>query len=291
MKKTQPKKDYFQETTDKLLLLLEKGAKPWEKPWTSVPFQNPISGTIYKGINPLLCGIDSLAKGYGSPYFLTFDQASQNGWKIKKGSKGTPLRWGGIVSKEVESEDGGTKKESFNTCKWYILFNMDCVDDSESEKKISDVVKPVIKEAVTEHSLSDFIKATGASVNHGGSEAFYSPTLDRINLPHPSDFNTQDGYNATLLHEIAHWTGHESRCARDLSGKFGSKKYAAEELVAEIASAMLCDRFGFSSELENHASYLSHWMTLLKEDSKAFFNAASKATKASTYLLELAGEV
>jgi antirestriction protein ArdC len=57
---------------------------------------------------------------------------------------------------------------------------------------------------------------------------------DRIVLPGRSAFETADGYYATALHELAHWTGHKSRLDRDFTGRFGTEAYAVEELIAEI---------------------------------------------------------
>jgi antirestriction protein ArdC len=87
------------------------------------------------------------------------------------------------------------------------------------------------------------------------------------------------------LHELSHWTGHRSRLARDLTGRFGSKCYAAEELVAELSAAFLCASLGVDCALEHHASYVKNWNELLTEDSRAVITAASKAQAAADYLL------
>jgi antirestriction protein ArdC len=86
-----------------------------------------------------------------------------------------------------------------------------------------------------------------------------------------------------LIHELTHWTGHSSRCDRDLSGRFGTQKYAYEELIAELGAAFTCNTLGISSAIENHASYLDNWLAVLKGDNKAFLRASSAATKASMF--------
>jgi len=72
-----------------------------------------------------------------------------------------------------------------------------------------------------------------------------------------------------------------------LKNRFGSKNYAAEELVAELCAAFLCAEFGFDGDLR-HAGYIEHWIELLKADKRAFFTACSQASKAADYLRGLA---
>jgi antirestriction protein ArdC len=81
-----------------------------------------------------------------------------------------------------------------------------------------------------------------------------------------------------------HWTGHPTRLARDLSNRFGSEGYAREELVAEIASAFLCAKHSIQPTVR-HADYIGNWLTILKNDNRAVFQAASMASKAADFLL------
>jgi antirestriction protein ArdC len=83
-----------------------------------------------------------------------------------------------------------------------------------------------------------------------------------------------------------HWSGHETRLKRELSTRFGSESYAAEELVAELTSAFLCAELGVQGELR-HSGYIGHWIKLLKSDPRAIFTAASKASQAADYLRSL----
>jgi antirestriction protein ArdC len=88
---------------------------------------------------------------------------------------------------------------------------------------------------------------------------------------------------ATSLHECGHWTGHKSRLDRDLKSRFNEKAYAAEELVAELNAAFLCAHLGITGQLR-HADYIASWISLLKQDDRAIFTAASQASKAADYL-------
>ncbi len=81
-----------------------------------------------------------------------------------------------------------------------------------------------------------------------------------------------------------HWTGHASRLNRDHSGSFGSKSYAREELVAEMAGAFVCASLGIVPTVR-HADYIGSWLELLREDNRAVVRAASAASKAADFLL------
>jgi antirestriction protein ArdC len=127
-----------------------------------------------------------------------------------------------------------------------------------------------------------------ARIRHWGAEAFYSPILDQITMPEPGLFRDLDHYHATLAHELSHWTGHQSRLARQMSGRFGSEAYAMEELVAELSSAMLGAELGLPVDhLDHHASYLASWLKVLKADSRAILTVAAKAEEAASLLLRL----
>ncbi|WP_247522881.1 zincin-like metallopeptidase domain-containing protein, partial [Bradyrhizobium sp. 145] len=82
----------------------------------------------------------------------------------------------------------------------------------------------------------------------------------------------------------AHASGHPSRLNRDMSGSFGTKKYAFEELVAEIASAFGCASLGIVPTVR-HADYIGSWLDVLREDNRAIVRAASQASKVADYLL------
>ena len=89
------------------------------------------------------------------------------------------------------------------------------------------------------------------------------------------------------FHELSHWPGHKSRLDRDLKNRFGSRQYAAEELIAELGAAFLCAEFGFDGDVRS-AGYIGNWIELLKADKRAFFTACSQASKAAEYLRGLA---
>jgi antirestriction protein ArdC len=284
--------DKFQLVTDKLIALIEQGVKPWTKPWHSAPYQNLITEHQYTGINPLLCTIDMIIHEWEYPFFVGFAQAKQQGWTIKKGSKSTWIRWGGTNVKETEDpETGETKKEFASAFKWMNIFNVACLDDSQSENKIGDRLEKLV--SITDSINNEprleiveaFIKKHNPNTQFGGNVACYHPGTDTIRMPVYEDFTSAIAYYSTYIHELTHWTGHSTRCARPLIGQFGSQAYAFEELVAELGAAMVCNQIGIDSNLEHHAAYLDDWLSILKGDRKAFFQAAGKAASAANYLI------
>ena len=99
------------------------------------------------------------------------------------------------------------------------------------------------------------MQASGAQIrHHAGDGAYYAPAIDAIHMPNRERFHDAAGYYATALHELGHWTGHETRLARDLSNPFGSEGYAREELRAEIASMILGDELGIGHDPGQHAA-------------------------------------
>jgi antirestriction protein ArdC len=106
-------------------------------------------------------------------------------------------------------------------------------------------------------------------------------------MPAFDGFKGADHFYNVLFHELTHWTAHKSRLDRDLKNRFGSRNYAAEELIAELGAAFLCAEFGFDGDVRN-AGYIANWIELLKADKRAFFTACSQASKSTEYLRGLA---
>ncbi|MFL6839166.1 MAG: zincin-like metallopeptidase domain-containing protein [Bradyrhizobium sp.] len=128
------------------------------------------------------------------------------------------------------------------------------------------------------------MRSTRADIREGHGEAYYVPSQDFISIPEFETFRGADHFYGVVFHELTHWTGHKSRLDRDLKNRFGSRNYAAEELIAELGAAFLCAEFSFDGDLR-HAAYNASWIDLLKDDKRAFFTACSQASKAAEYLL------
>lgn len=282
------KTDIYQEVTDRIIEVMEKGQLPWLKPWENsgkgdaviqLPY-NGISGKNYSGVNTLLLFVRSMEAGFSSNAWLTYKQAQDLGGNIIKGEKGTMVTYWGkfTVSEEVNGEDTA---KNIPFVKKYTVFNLEQCENISTEK--FQELKPMVRPEGFD-DLESFIAATGAVIRHGGDKAaYYGSSRDFIIMPRVEQFTETEGYYGTLLHELTHWTGHSKRCDRNLSGRFGTESYAMEELIAEMGSAFTSAQFGINCELQ-HASYLQSWLKVLKEDKKAIFTAASKAQAAANYL-------
>ena len=121
------------------------------------------------------------------------------------------------------------------------------------------------------------------------TKAYYVPSRDEIHLPNRRTFSSLSGFWGTAMHELAHWTGHESRLNRDMRHSFGSQKYAREELIAEVSSWLLAVTLGTPHEPQNSASYLASWVRDFKDKPRELYSAISQAQKVVDYLLETAG--
>ena len=128
----------------------------------------------------------------------------------------------------------------------------------------------------------DAIAATGAEIRHGGNRAYFDVLGDFVQLPIKDSFNSPAAYYSTALHEIIHWSGHESRQNRiDKLARFGDANYAVEELIAELGAAFLTAAVGIPNErtLDNSTAYLATWLAVLRSDNRAIFTAATAASQ------------
>ena len=129
------------------------------------------------------------------------------------------------------------------------------------------------------------------------SSPHYNLSKDFIKVPLKNQYKTSDSnegifadgqeFYATLLHEMAHSTGPKGRLNRDLNGSFGDKKYAKEELVAELSAALISSTMGFDKRInDNNAKYVSSWLKVLKEEPSFIKTVLSDVGKASDMIIE-----
>jgi antirestriction protein ArdC len=250
--------------------------------------QNAGTGRKYSGINVLILWAEVVAKGHASQRWLTYRQAEAAGGNVRRGEKGTVICYADRFTPKAEqeqarSEDREARQVAF--LKRFVVFNID-----QCEGLPDDYAAPMVSpDPVLAISEADaLIAATGAQVNIGGGEAFYSPRHDFVQVPPQAAFHEPINWYRTALHELGHWTGHATRLDRDQKGGFGSEAYAKEELVAEMAAAFTCASLGIAPTVR-HSDYIASWLSVLRDDDKAIFRAASQASKASDFLLAFAG--
>ncbi len=283
-KSRKPKRDIYDTATDRIIAALEQGAAPWVRPWTATGSGMPRNGSTgrnYNGVNVLLLWAESHAKGYDSGEWFTYRQAKALGGNVRKGEKGTGIVFWRFLEKSGTDDAGEETTRKIPMARAYTVFNREQCDGLPEPKEAPKVA--TLSEAERHEQAERFIAATRADVRHGGGRAFYSPTLDYVQLPRFETFKDGASYYATGLHELTHWTGHTSRCARDFENRFGSQAYAAEELVAELGAAFLCAELGIDGQLQ-HPEYIKSWLKVLRGDKRAIFTAASKARQAAQYL-------
>lgn len=282
--------DVYSRVTEKIIEDLERGVRPWAKPWNASHTEGRITlplrhnGVPYRGVNILLLWGAALERGYVSNRWMTFKQALEQGANVRKGEHGTLVVYANSVTKTEAGENGEETEREIPFMKGYVVFNVEQIEGLP--EGYQDVPAPQGEPLELIEEAEEFFRKTGATIRHGGNRAYYSRGLDLIQLPPADTFRDAKSYAATKAHELTHWTSAPARLDRALGKRFGDEAYAAEELIAEMGAAFLCAQLGIEPEIrEDHAAYLDHWMKVLKADKRAIFTAASHAQKACDFLL------
>jgi len=288
--------------------LVNKIREEGQLPWTNglkIDFSqhNPISGTRYKGANILRLYVSSLQHEFTDPRWVTMAQLNdlnkkegrteENRYKVRKGSKGTKVEFWDIIKKDSKRYEEYTKnwsqerkeqqKGDIVIGKAYTVFNA-----SQIENFPELVKEPDLTQDEQSKELETIIANSEAPISYDGSgQNFYNFKEDSIHLTNREAFENSQQFYSTALHEIAHSTGHETRLNRDLTGEFGYKKYAIEELNAEFASAFLNNRYDIGrsqAQLDNHAAYLQSWAQEIENDPNVLFKSIQNAEKIVDYI-------
>jgi putative DNA primase/helicase len=300
--KQYPKTDYkvkfIQDTTDKIIEALKNGTAPWVKPWNgqdlhkSAPF-NGASGTKYRGINTINLYITSVMNGYTDPRWFTYNQAKELGGQVLKGQKSSLVQhW--IFTEQRDKlddngnkiyEDGKTVKETVELERPKVIYhNVFNAEQIENIPKLDQNIRKLDQFEINKKA-ENILKNSGADITHSQeNRAYYNSHADFIVLPQKENFKSEGAYYATALHELGHWTGHESRLDRDLANPFGSKAYAKEELRAEIGSFLMSSEYGIDYDPGQHMSYIDSWVEILEDKPNEIFKACADATKIVTYV-------
>ncbi len=281
------RKDIYQDITNAIIAQLETGVAPWVKPWSggsAMSLPKRVTGENYQGINILLLWTAAHEQGYSSAYWMTFKQAKELGAQVRKGEKSTTIVYANVFTREEQDAAGNDIERVIPFLKTYAVFNAEQIDGLPEKFHAEPVTFPMTGQRL--EVVDSFFAKTGADIREGGTKAFYAPSSDHIQMPPFASFKTAHFFATTLCHEGIHWTKKESRLNRDFGReKWGDAGYAREELVAEIGSAFLAADFGLEFEPRpDHAAYIANWLTVLKNDKRAIFQAASHAQKAVQYL-------
>lgn len=286
-----PPESLYRRITAEIIRAIEEAPEgAYQMPWhrnTADGFpQNAFTGHPYHGFNTLSLWAAKDLRCYPTSLWATYRQWQELGAQVKRGEKSVPV----LFFKREEVREPETSSEPPRSIlKVFSVFNADQVDGWRPEEISEGGMISRIDEA------EQFIASIGASVRFGGTSAYYSRTTDHIQMPPRGSFvgtdtsTATESFYAVLFHEHVHWTGHETRLDRDLSGRFGEDSYAMEELVAELGAAFLCAELRIAdAPRQDHALYMRSWLPVLREKPSALIIAASSAMKACRFLGEMA---
>lgn len=286
--------DVYTRVTNEIIQAIEDGIGEYCMPWhrsaaNGLP-RNAATQNHYHGINTLALWSTSCLRGYTSPFWATYRQWSTVGAQVRRGEKASTIIF--FKPKVSESEEGVSDDKTTQSnliIRGSFVFNADQVDGWKKAEEPPSEDRTHRLEAV-----DAFISSLRAEVRYGGDIASYSKAFDRINMPERRRFvgtetsSATEAFYSVLLHEHMHWSGHQKRLNRDLSGRFGTSAYAMEELVAEIGAAFLCADLGISVHpRRDHAVYARSWLVVLREQKTAIVTASAAAMTACRYFGEV----
>ena len=299
MARIQQKFDVHQEITNRIVAALETAGE-FQLPWIRTKggsMKRPVniaSAKAYNGVNIVSLWVSAQASDYPSNLWGTYRQWQERGCQVRRGEKSSLV----VFYKKLEfvaTNDEASESENAERlmARASFVFNAAQTDgfNTASTEPLPDepTFNPIAR-------AEAFARATGAKIKEGGDRACYIPSLDIIRMPDRKRFTgtetttPAEGFYSTLCHELVHYSGAKHRLDRDLTGRFGADSYAVEELVAELGAAFLCGDLGITSEPRvDHAQYVASWLKILKDDKKAVFTAASKASEAANWLLAQGG--
>ncbi|WP_347159833.1 ArdC family protein [Pontibacter chitinilyticus] len=286
-----------QQVTSEIIAQLQQDIAIWHKPWTCYGLpKNYSSGRPYESFNAFYLNYITEKHGYASPYFLTFKQALELGGHVRKGQKGTPVVYWKVYEQDAEKRAGepqparGKDRQERRLVPFlWTVFNIDQIEGVDFKLP-----------TFAERSGQQLIEACQRVVNnypnpqpqilHGGSQAYYAPDQDTVQVPELKHFVSSEAYYATLFHELIHSTGHSDRLNRftdeEKASRFGDEVYSKEELIAEMGASFLCAFTGIKEEVfQNSVAYLQGWITKLWDDKTMIIYAGTRAFKAASYIL------
>lgn len=279
--------DFRKDLTDKIIQALTDGTAPWIKPWDEnkpilgLPF-NAVSERPYHGGNSLWLQ----CQPYDDPRWCTYKQAQQQGWQVNKGEKASVVEYWQWDEQQKDASGQVVRVQLEHPRVFYAhVFNVQQMQNVPALAPIDG------HKWQPEDAADRILRQANPKLFHDQlNKAFYSPSRDEIHLPAREMFLSAKQYYATALHELGHWTGHESRLSRDLANSFGSQEYAREELRAELSSYFMSAHIGIPHDPSQHAAYIDSWIQVLREDHNEIFRAAKDAEKITEYVLQFQQE-
>jgi antirestriction protein ArdC len=226
------RRDVYSEITAQLIAAIEadpdKPVLPWRR--SVGPLFRPVNAlteNTYNGINVISLWVAAEVRNFATPTWATYKQWSELGAQVRKGEKSSLV----IFYKEFETdpdpenaEDDGNRR----VARASYVFNAEQVDGYQ-HPGMPESLGPV--ERIT--AADNFVRETGARIEHGGQSAYFQPSTDHIQMPSEGLFvatetmTRSEGYYATLVHELTHWSGATARLHRDMGKRFDDQSGVA----------------------------------------------------------------
>lgn len=301
---------------------IESISKDWRKPWfTEGALQWPrnLSGREYNGMNALMLLLHCEKEGYKIPRFCTFDcvqrmnKPGKDGQELPRvsvlrGEKSFPVMLTTFTCIHKETKEkikyddykrlSDDEKQEYNVypkMQVFRVFNVQQTNLREArpelwEKLEKENSRPEIDAGErfefepVDRMISENLWICPIHPRHQ-DEAYYSMSKNEIVVPEKGQFKDGEAFYGTLFHEMTHSTGAEGVLDRLKPTSFGSKEYAREELVAELGSALVSQRYGMTKHIkEDSCAYLKSWLDELKE-SPPFIKTTLLDVKRATSLI------
>lgn len=285
---------------EQLISNMKKGYIFSEWAWNRQAFvpRNALTGTKYQGINRLNLSMSAINNGYEDPRWLTFKKINELGYKLKEGSKGVFCEkwiWEKRI-KVVNEETGKVEKNEDGTDKYitvslerpiinyFYLYNASQIEGIQPYKDYEEPEQSSILE------VADYFRVSSECPieEKFQDRAYYSPKEDKIVLPPRKYFKSDEAFLGTLLHEMSHSTGSENRLNRDIKNKFGTEKYAIEELTAELSCVFLEAELNMNIDFkrQDHLNYFNSWIKVLEDNPNELYKVCSNASKSCNRLMD-----
>lgn len=253
---------------------------------------NPTTGKSYSAMNALILAMQRR----DDPRWMSADAARYAGNWVKPGEKGTMIEFSktrdiqairDAGGQRIQDEAGVTQTKTVTYDKpqqtQAFLFNGEQLKDLEP-------LEDFLKKQEEGQTMSPFERAekmiadSGAKIINTGREAFYDKASDTIHLPEKEYFQSEQTYYQLAVHQLAHWSGHQSRLNRPMEGKFGSLEYTHEELRASLAAMMIGAELKIGHNFAQHQTYMNNFVKILKDTPFEIAKAARDAQKISNLL-------
>lgn len=296
--------------TELMIRKIETLTDDWHKPWVADTSGLPrnLRGTPYRAGNILLLAMLTELEKYRVPVFMTFKQAKENGLNIRSGQSAFPIYFWKMyirhkethkqIDMEVYRQLSTTEKLQYDLrpiLRYYTVFNIDQTDMAEKDParyaELTKAAEPVDhSDGFTCTGIDALLEPDGWHCPielEYGDKASYNRILDKIVCPLKRQFPSGVDFYDTLLHEIAHSTGHPIRLNRPSHLIFGDSTYAREELVAELTSALCGAILGLAvAPRAENAAYLKSWLSQLKEEPTYLFDILVDVNKAARMIID-----